>query len=295
MAIRNIAYFHRQAWLSIRRNKLMSAATLMTITVALFIVGLFSLLVLNANHFASSIQKSVEISVFLDVEASREQALDVKERIESISGVAQATLVTKEEGLADLEERFGDDHDLLASLGGENPLPDYFVVRVADPDFLEYATEAIRQLEGVDKADYGKEVMDRVFSLARYVQWLGLTLMAVLCLLATFLIFITIKLTVFSRHKEIKVMKYVGSSDGFIRAPFVIKGGMLGLSGALLADGLLYASYTYLSRSMSQTLTFVQPIRDPLIVLKVMGGLLAIGLVIGLFGSNLSIRKYLKV
>ncbi|QRN86776.1 ABC transporter permease [Clostridia bacterium] len=295
MAIRNLAYFFKQAWLSIRRNKAMSMATVMTITVSLFIVGLFSLIVLNANYFAENIQRSVEISVFLDVDTPREVAVDLQEKIEGISGVEEAELTTKEEGLADLEEKFGQSHDLLTSLGGDNPLPDYYVVKVANPEFLDYVTNAIRKLDYVEKAEYGKEVMDRVFRLVQYVRWIGIVIMSVLCLLAVFLIFITIKLTVFSRQKEIKVMKYVGSSDGFIRAPFVIKGGLLGVAGAFLADIFLYLSYYFFSDSVQGAVSFITPINDQILILKVLAGLLAIGLSIGLFGSNLSIRKYLKV
>ncbi len=295
MAIRNLGYFYKQAWLSIKRNKLMSLATVMTITVSLFIVGLFSLIVLNANYFADNIQRSVEISVFLELDTPREEAVDLQEKIEGISGVELAELTTKEQGLADLGEQFGQTHDLLTSLGGENPLPDYYVVKVASPEFLDYVTNSIRKLDYVEKAEYGKEVMDRVFKLVQYVRWIGIVIMTVLCLLAVFLIFITIKLTVFSRQKEIKVMKYVGSSDGFIRAPFVIKGGILGVVGAFIADICLYLSYYFFSNSISGAVSFITPINDQILILKVLGALLGIGLIIGLFGSNLSIRKYLKV
>jgi cell division transport system permease protein len=295
MVIRNLVYFYKQAWLSIKRNMLMSVATVMTITVSLFIVGLFSLIVLNANYFADNIQRSVEISVFLELDTPREEAVDLAEKIEGISGVEQAKLTTKEQGLADLGEQFGQTHDLLTSLGGENPLPDYYVVKVASPEFLDYVTNSILKLDYVEKAEYGKEVMDRVFKLVQYVRWIGIVIMTVLCLLAVFLIFITIKLTVFSRQKEIKVMKYVGSSDGFIRAPFVIKGGILGAVGAFIADICLYLSYYFFSDSVSGALSFITPINDQVLILKVLGVLLVIGLVIGLFGSNLSIRKYLKV
>jgi cell division transport system permease protein len=295
MVIRNLVYFYKQAWLSIKRNMLMSVATVMTITVSLFIVGLFSLIVLNANYFADNIQRSVEISVFLELDTPREEAVDLAEKIEGISGVEQAELTTKEQGLADLGEQFGQTHDLLTSLGGENPLPDYYVVKVASPEFLDYVTNSILKLDYVEKAEYGKEVMDRVFKLVQYIRWIGIVIMTVLCLLAVFLIFITIKLTVFSRQKEIKVMKYVGSSDGFIRAPFVIKGGILGAVGAFIADVCLYLSYYFFSDSVSGALSFITPINDQVLILKVLGVLLVIGLVIGLFGSNLSIRKYLKV
>lgn len=295
MAIRHTGYFIKQAWISIKRNKVMSIATVMTITVSLFIVGMFSLIVLNANYFARSIQQSVEIAVFMDKDASRESANDTQEIINSISGVSSSVLVTKEEGIKQLNERYGKEHDLLVALGGDNPLPDYLVVKVASPTYLDYVTNTIEQIEDVDKAQYGQDVMDRIFLLTQYIQWIGLVIMAVLCLLAIFLIFITIKLTVFSRQKEIKVMKYVGSSDGFIRAPFVIKGGLLGLVGALLADIFLFITYYFVSDSIQASLSFVSPLQDPMLIIQIFLGMLVTGTVIGLFGSNLSIRKYLKV
>lgn len=295
MVIRHVAYFFKQAWISISRNKVMSLATVMNITVSLFIVGVFSLLVLNANYFAQSIQQSVEIAVFMDLDASREQALDVQEVIDSVAGVSSSKLVPKEEGIEQLNQQFGKDHDLLQALGGENPLPDYLVVRVASPTYLDYVTGKIAALDGVKKAQYGQDVMDRVFKLTQYIQWIGLVIMIILCLLAIFLIFITIKLTVFNRQKEIKVMKYVGSSDGFIRAPFVIKGGLLGFVGAFLADVSLFFAYYMVSDSIQSSLSFVSPLEDPIIMVQVLGGILLTGTLIGLFGSNLSIRKYLKV
>lgn len=295
MGIRNVRYFFSEALLSIRRNKLMSFATLLTIAVSLFIVGLFALLVLNANHVLRDLQESVEIAVFLEVETPRDETEALGEAIAAIPGVADLDLVTKEEGLEMLSRQFGSGHDLLASLGGENPLPDFYRVRVEGPEYLEYAAQAILGMPYVEKTDYGKAVMERVFQLVRYIRWIGFVTIGVLCFLAMFLIFITIKLTVFSRQKEIKVMKYVGSSDSFIRAPFVIKGTILGVVGALCADLALLLSYYFLARHMSRAITFLTPVMDPVTIAQVLVGLLGVGALIGLFGSNLSISKYLRV
>ncbi len=295
MGIRNTGYFFSQAMQSIGRNRLMSLATVLTVTVSLFIVGIFTLLVLNANFFLNNLQSSAEIAAFLHVDAPREEALALEEKISALPGVSQITFVSKEEGLAQLSQRFGPENDLLFALDGNNPLPDYYIITVEAPDYLGFVSGAVSDMEYVDKADYGQQVMEQVFSLVEYISWIGGVIIVVLFLSATFLISTTIKLTVFSRQKEIKVMKYVGSSDSFIRAPFLIKGTMLGFVGAAVAAVALYLSYYFLVDNMVSAIAFVTPLTDMLVVFQVMGALMASGAFIGLLGSNISIRRYLKV
>jgi len=295
MGIRNVGYFFSQALQSIGRNRLMSLATVMTVTVSMFIVGIFMLLVVNANFFLDNLQASAEIAVFLHVDTPREEALAMEETIRAVPGVSTARFVSKEEGLEQLSSRFGPETDLMLALDGGNPLPDYYVLQVTEPEYLSYVSQSVEDMEYVEKVDYGQSVMEKVFHLVEYISYIGMVIIVVLFLSAMFLISTTIKLTVFSRQKEIKVMKYVGSSDSFIRAPFLIKGTLLGLVGALIAAGALYMSYYMLVDNMTAAITFVTPLTDMLVIIRVMGALVASGTLIGLIGSNFSIRRYLKV
>jgi len=295
MKIRTVGYFCRQAFTSVRRNVWIGLAAMATVAITLFIVGIFTLLVLNADYIATDLESNVEIVAFMEVDAARDEVLQAEEQIKAIKGVAEVKLVTKEEGLANLNKQFGRDHDLLAALGGVNPLPDLYKIKAQSPEYVQPIAETLEQIAYVDKVDYGQGVVEKLFAVVRWVRLIGSGIVLLLSLGAVFLVSTTIRLTVFARRKEINIMKYVGATDWFIRWPFFIEGMILGFTGALLAVGALYLTYDFLVSNLRYSISFIPIIADTMLIIKILSGLLAAGTLVGALGSMISVRRFLQV
>ncbi|MDN5361739.1 MAG: cell division transport system permease protein [Moorella sp. (in: firmicutes)] len=295
MKLRTTGYFFRQAALSLWRNFWMSLAATASVAISMFLLGAFVLLVFNVNYIAANLQSNVEIAAFLQVDAPREVALHIQDQVRSLPGVSQVTLVPKEEGLKQLSEQFGSEQDLLAATGGVNPLPDYLRVRVADPQGIKDVAQAIQAIPGVEKVNYGQETVERLFAVVRWLRWLGAAVILMLGLGALSLIVLTIRLAVYSRRREINIMKYVGATDWFIRWPFFLEGLWLGLAGSGIAALAVFFGYRLVLNMMGPAMVFIPLIHDQGLLIRSALGLVAGGSLVGAVGSLLSIRRFLKV
>lgn len=295
MKLRTFGYFFKQAFKSMRRNLWMSIAAVSTVAIAAFLVGVFALLVLNVNFMAAKLESDIEIVAFVEVDVPRAQVLQLQEHLRSLPGIASVTLVPKEEGLSKMNARFGGDRDLLGALGGENPLPDYFVVKAADPERVARVAAQLAQIPHIYKVDYGKQEVERLFEVLRWVRWAGSALILLLIGSAVFLIATTVRLTVFARRRELQIMKLVGATDWFIRWPFFLEGFFLGAIGAGLACLAVYFGYFSLVDKVSLQISFLALIEDPKAVYQVLWKLLAGGAAVGALGSIISMRRFLKV
>jgi len=295
MKLRTAGYFARQACISVRRNLWMSLAAVASVAISMFILGSFLLLTFNINYISANLKSNVEAAVFLPVEAPREVALEVQKQIEAIPGVVEVTLVPKEEGFKQISQQFGGEEELLEATGGVNPLPDYLRVRVADPETIHSVAQTIQALPQVEKVNYGQEIVDRLFAVARLMRWLGSAIISILGLGTICLIVITIRLTVYSRWREISIMKYVGATDWFIRWPFLLEGLFLGLLGSGIAALLVYWGYNLLFNKLGSAFVFIPLLNDPGLLLRSSLSLVAGGAMVGALGSFFSIRRFLKV
>lgn len=291
----NFKYFFREAFKSIFRNGWMSVASIATVTVSLIILGAFVLVVTNTNYIASQMEADVEIAAYLETEITDADSREVRRKVTELSGVAEVTLVPKEEGLAQLGEQFGPDNDLIGAMDGENPLPDYLVVKAENSDLVSELAQEIQAFDNVESVDYGQGVVDKLFSLTRWIRVGGMVTIGLLAVATIFLIAITIRLTIFSRRKEIEIMQSVGASRGFIHAPFILEGIFLGFTGSLLASVILYFSYSMLVEKISAALSFLPVVTDVNLLAEILLVVLLAGPVVGAIGSMLSLRKYMEV
>ncbi|SHI98018.1 permease-like cell division protein FtsX [Propionispora hippei] len=295
MKIRTMEYFIREAFVSLRRNGLMSFASVSTVALSLLILGMFLVMVLNLSHMASALESQVEISVYLEDGLNDLEIRETGTRITKIPGVSQVLFVSKDEALERFKQRLGDQQGMLSALGDSNPLPNAFEVKVDKPEQVKPAAQAIAKLKGVENAKFGQEVVEQVFNLARMIRVLGVILIVFLALAALFIISNTIRITVFARRKEIGIMKYVGATDWFIRWPFLIEGMILGFGGALVAVLLLSQTYGALVSQIYQSLAFLPVIPQYPFINHISLFLLVVGAVIGALGSTISLKKFMKV
>ena len=295
MKLRTTEYFVQEVFHSLRRNNWMSFASIGTVAVSLFVLGVFLLLVLNMNRMASTLESQVQISVYLADGLRETDREDIAKDIEALQGIESITYIDKDEAKARLEERLGDQKYLLDALGDKNPLPDSFEVVVKSPDLVETAATAIARMDGVEEAKYGQDVIEHLFAITRLIRVFGLVLMLLLAGATLFIISNTIRLTVFARRKEIAIMKYVGATDWFIRWPFLLEGMVLGFVGGIIAAVALRSFYAAMAAKITDTLTFFPLLPQYPFMNYVTVAILLSGMAIGALGSALSLKRFLKV
>ncbi len=295
MKIRTMEYFIKEALNSLKRNGLMSFASVTTVALSLLILGLFLVMVLNLNNMASALESQVQISVYLQDGLSDFEMREVGTRITKLPGVVQVNFISKEEAMKRFKERLGEQQSLLNALGDTNPLPNAFEVKVDRTDRVKTVAQAVMQLKGIENAKYGQEVIEQLFALTKMVRIFGLVIIVFLALAALFIISNTIRITVFARRKEIGIMKYVGATDWFIRWPFLLEGMMLGFGGAMLAVLFLNETYGVLIHQVYESLAFLPLIPQYPFITNISVVLLVTGTVIGALGSTISLRRFMKV
>ena len=295
MKLRTGEYFIAEVFRSLRRNNWMTFASIGTVTVSLFVLGVFLILVLNMNRLAGMLESQVQISVYLEDHLTDREKRQIEYDITSLQGIDTVKYVDRETAKARLQERLGDQKYLLDALSEDNPLPDAFEVTVTTPAVVESAAGAIASMSGVEEAKYGQDVIEHLFDITRLMRIFGLVLMLLLGAATLFIIANTIRLTVFARRKEIAIMKYVGATDWFIRWPFLLEGIVLGCLGGIIAAIALRSFYAAMAAQVYSTLAFFPLLPQYPFMNYVTLAILGSGIVIGAIGSLISLKRFLKV
>lgn len=293
----------REGSKSIYRNGWMSIASISSIVISLFILGVFILLSFNLNVMTSELDSKVQIRVYLQLEVTQDEVALLRTDIGNMAEVSKVEYVTKQQGMDLLEESLGEDgKDILSGYTDEtNPLPDSFTVEVNDPQTVGMVAKKIQALNETNaaqpiwKVKYGQGSVEKLFQMTKMIRNFGLILVAGLAITAMFLISNTIKITIMARQREIGIMKLVGATNSFIRWPFFVEGFLIGLIGAVVTIAILFLGYDQLLSYAATNLSFIQLIPFEEVWLMVGSVLLALGILIGVWGSTISIRKFLKV
>lgn len=294
----------REGIKNVFRNGWMSVASITSIVVSLFILGIFILLVVNVNSFADEADSQVQISVYLGNNVEEGLRDQLRSNIGAMDEVSRVTLIPKAEGLKDFREKLGEEgKDLLEGYDeNTNPIPDTFKVEVIEPTTVPYVSSKITALNEkypdnpIYKVNYGKGTTEKLFKITRAVRNIGFAFVGGLGLMAMFLISNTIRVTILARRREIGIMKLVGATNSFIRWPFFVEGALIGFIGSMVTVGVLYFGYGELVASLNGDITFafrLVPLEE--IGMKLSALILGLGLLIGIWGSTMSIRKFLKV
>lgn len=295
MKLRTGEYFTQEVFRSLKRNNWMSFASVGTVAVSLFVLGVFLILVLNMNRLAATLESQVQISVYLQDDLKPADREDLQQDIAHMQGIESIRYVSREEAKARLADRLGDQKYLLDALGDKNPLPDSFELTVVHPDMVETAAKAIEHMNGVESAKYGQDVVEHLFDITRLMRVFGVALMVLLAGATIFIISNTIRLTVFARRKEIAIMKYVGATDWFIRWPFLMEGVVLGFIGGILAAIALRSFYAAMAAKIYNTLAFFPLMPQYPFMNYVTVTIILSGMVVGAIGSTISLKRFLKV
>ncbi len=295
MKIRTVKYFIGEGISGVWSNRLMSLASIGIVMATLVIFGLFIVATVSVNFIGTQIQQQHEIKVFINEEVSDSQLQEISRQIKRIPFVKACVLETKEDALENFKEQLGDRAALLEGLEKDNPLRNAYIIQVEDIQHASYVLERVQRIQGIANVKSAEEVVDILLKIRDVIRMTSLGMMFLLGFIGIFIISNTIKIAVFSRRKEINIMKYVGATDWFIRWPFIIEGMIIGLLGAVFALGIVVYGYQYVVTYIYKTINIfqlkkVEEILDMLAMLFIV-----VGTVMGAAGSAISIRKYLRV
>lgn len=294
--MRRFGYNLKQAFVQMGRNKGMYFTTILAITAMMLILGLFFVAFVNVNLFTKSIEKDYNVvQVYVKENAKAEEVKALTESLENMEGVEKVEFVSKADALVSLKDTWGDNAYLLDNLP-QNPLPDSFNVYVKDKDAANRLAEEAPKLAGVEDIVYYRDTIEKLAQLSRFVETGSIVAMLFLIIVSIIIVANTIKLTVFNREKEIGIMKYLGATNSFVRAPFILGGIIVGIVSAVVATGLTHLIYSRISGIIGEdvnrilSINFV-PAEQLSMVLLVM--FLILGVLIGSVGSMISIRRFL--
>ncbi len=288
MGLRKLEFLIQEAFTGIRRNGLMAFASISTIALSLAVLAAFGLLALAASNFVVARVNQFEIAVFIEGKkrADIEPAL---QQIRGMSGIAGLEVRDREKEWA----AFKRDRPDFESAGVPLDVFPFAVdVKVSDPSRLSAIASKIRLISGVDKVNEGREMIGRVMAVAQVVKALSVAGVLILLITTVFIISNAIKLTLYARRLEIRIMQLVGATNQFIRLPLVIEGIVFGAIGAVAAWVLLTIGGSYVS-SVAQKILFLGRINSGVGGGQLAAGLIVIGAVIGAAGSFVSIRRFL--
>lgn len=294
MKVRTLMRHFRESLKSLGRNGWMTFASVSAVTVTLLLVGVFVLIMMNLNKVADDLENDVEIKSFVSLEADEARVAEIETAIKGLSGVETVDFSTKEDELSDLVLDFGDEFSLFEQ---SNPLLDVFYVKATEPQETENVAKEILALDGIEEVKYGEGKIEKLFSFLNTGRNVGLVLILALLFTAMFLISNTIRITIVARRHEIEIMKLVGATNWFVRIPFILEGMWLGLLGSILPIGLIVALYYNVTEFVQPKLSgeLVQLLDFAPFIYQVSALILLMGVFIGVWGSFMSIRKFLRV
>ena len=294
--IRGFRYFITEAFKNIFSNTWMTLVSVFTVMASLLVLGVFLVLSLNLNIMADKLQDSYEIIVVMDEMTTTEGIISIGRQIKKIDNVNSALLSSKGDRFEDLKTRFGDNAELLDRYNEDNPLRDWYMVTLSDLTKTADAVDKIEDIDGVSKVIQNEEAIGKLIKIATYIKNFSIWIILALAVVSIFIISNTIRLTVYTRRKEINIMKFVGATDWFIRWPFIIEGIIIGIIGSVIAVGLVLLCYNFfvgIVGNLNIMFFTLKPTSE--ILSLVLWSSFGLGAALGGIGSFISVRKHLNV
>lgn len=284
---------------NIFKNKKQAATSFGTMCVIMIFFGICFILVGNFNNFIKQVEAEQGIQAYITNDATDEEVKTLGEEINALDGVNTIEFVSKEEALQHMKDRLGDKSYLLDGYDQNNVFPSSYVVTLTDLSKSSEVQSKISEMKNVKKITSSDETIDMLVRVAKGVKIGSYVIIIALVGISVFIISNTIKLTVYARRKEISIMKYVGATNSFIRWPFVVEGIIIGLISGAISLALIAGLYMVISQNVG-FIEFLSNLGLRLLDFSDMFNLiliiyLVLGVGIGVLGSSLSMRKYLKV
>lgn len=291
----DLGYYCREGVHSIFTHGFMSFAAVCMIVACLLIMGSFSLVAVNLDNMLGDLEAENEFLAYIDETYTEDQAKALQSQIEAIPNVAEVTFVSRDEALDDF--RAGrEENPLLSDLDG-SVLRDRYRIHVDDIEQLEQTVKQVEQVEGIADTNAAYEIAQGFVTVRNIAAGVAIVLVSILAVVSLFIIANTTKLAFFYRREEIAIMKMCGATNAFIRWPFIVQGMILGLAGAIVAFFLQWGVYELVGKAVIQSdgLSLVTILPFTSLIVNILPVFCGAGLLIGVVGSVLAIRKFLQV
>jgi len=287
----------RQAFSQINRNKMMTTASLFSITAILLVLGIFFLIIVNINAMAEDVKRDFDqIQVNLYDAVTTEQSAEMMNEINRLTGVEWTKYQTREEALENWKVKWGENADLLDRMP-TNPLPNSIIIKLKDIEHANSIVEKVDGMRGVEKINYSQDTVDKLLRITSIIQIVSLIIIVVLVIISITVVSNTIKLTVMAREREIVIMRYIGATNWFIRGPFLLEGILIGVIAAVISSVAIGVLYYYAIERLGADLAMIMP--TGFVPLRFLIENLAIifislGVSIGSCGAIISMRRFLE-
>ena len=289
--------FFKRAIEDFRNNRLLNIITLLTISLSILIVSAFILFFINTNEIMNFWKKGLRVMAYLKPELAGSPMPDLTRRIQNISGVETVRFISKKEAFDQLKAQMRRQASLFDNLG-ENPLPDAYEIRMNAAtqtwDKVENLAAEIEALEEVQEVEYGQRWLGRYTHIFNLFKLTGYAMCGIFFMAAVFIVANTIRLVIYSRRDEIEIMRLVGAAERFIKVPFYFQGLLQGALGAGIGLAILFFAYLAIVSNIEQgwfsglfQIRFLSPLMS--------GAIILLSMLVGWFGSYLSLKQYLKV
>lgn len=291
--MRGFGYLVKEGFKNVWSNRIMSIASVCVLVSCLILTGAAELLSLNVEKVVDSVGQSNETTVYLKDSVSELEAVYIGKDIEKIDNVTSVRFYSKDDAFETYREELGD--ELFERISEEsNPLPDSYIVAMDDLSLYEDTIKKIQAVDGVDTISNRSDIAKKLTDISNLVNMICIWVVIALVIISLFIIANTIRATMYSRRFEISIMKSVGATNSFVRLPFLVEGMIIGLISAIVATGCISFLYNAGMNAVEQFIPFKSiPLTD--VIVFVAAAYLIAGVLIGFFGSFISIRKYLKM
>ena len=292
-------YLYKEGLKNIIKQKKMTSASIIIMCATMFMFGVFFLIGENIDYVMKQVESQQGMRVIIKEDAKDEEIQELKIKLQQIENVNSVTFYSKEDALASMKELLGEHQDLIAGYDEDNPFPASYFVTLTDLTKNKEVQEQILKISIVDEISTDNDTIANLSKVARTIQTITLVLLSLLIIISIFIIVYTIKLTVYARRREISIMKYVGATNGFIRGPFIVEGVNIGIISAFISIGIVALAYNAVLAKIQES-SVIQTLGISLynysdLFLKILAVYLILGIVIGILGSTISMRRYLKV
>ena len=298
MNARSTRYLIGEGFKNVWVNRLMSLASIGVLVACMLIMGVAFALTENINAYLGVLQEQNVVMVYYDTELEDAEAKALSTKIGKMDNISDSIYKPRDPALSELLDSMNlteDQQELFTSyLEGDNPLPNGSEVHLKDLEKFDKTVKALEKTEGVASVRHQRAIAQKIVNIKNIVYVASLSVMLLLLIIASVIICNTIRITMYSRKLEISIMKAVGATDSFIRAPFMVEGIIIGLFAAVLSTLLLYSIYTIAGSGFAESIEGFTLIPFRELALKLFGLFTGIGVVIGLAGSRFTIAKYLR-
>ena len=290
-----IIFYIKETLKSLYRNKNTSVATVLSMALTFLILGITLVIVLNVNNFVITTKQEFSgLQIFLKNEVDEENITSFMKKLENNEYLKDISFVSKKETMANFITNMGSDSSLFSDI--ENPCENSFVVYITKPQMSKEIVTNLKEDDRVSSISYYQDTIDTLIRVSRAISFVSFIIIIVLFILSLVIIEHMIKIAIFARMREITIMKNIGATNWFVRWPFLLEGAILGMIGSFLSYIILVGIYSKVYDSLTLTAIFAKYMVDITIMKHLLMSLfIPTGIGIGMIGSIISLRKYLKV